>query len=80
MLEVCLIFAVTGSLKIFDLMYVLTPNGGPLNSTQIPTGLMFTELFTNYSTGIGSTIAVFIVVECLIFTFLIQKTFKEKIV
>jgi raffinose/stachyose/melibiose transport system permease protein len=80
MLEVCLIFAVTGSLKIFDLIYVLTPNGGPLNSTQIPTGLMFKELFTNYSTGIGSTIAVFIVAECLIFTFLIQRIFKEKIV
>ncbi len=80
MLEVCLIFAVTGSFKIFDLMYVLTPDGGPLNSTQIPTVLMFKEFFTNYSTGVGSTIAVFIVAECLIFTLLIQKTFKEKIV
>ena len=34
-IKVCVLFAVTGSLKAFDLIYVLT-NGGPAHATEVP--------------------------------------------
>jgi raffinose/stachyose/melibiose transport system permease protein len=77
MLEVCVIFAVIGSLKIFDLVYVLTGNGQPFNSTRVPTGLMYTQLFQHDMYGMGTTTAMFIVLECFVFTVVIQRAFKS---
>ena len=39
-IRISVIFAVTGSLKSFDLIYVLT-NGGPLHATEVPSTLCF---------------------------------------
>jgi len=74
-LKVCIVFAIIGSLKVFDLVYVLT-NGGPVNASEVPSTLMYNTIFHKYMYGSGSAIAVFIVIECLIFTILIQKFFK----
>lgn len=43
-IEVCVILAVIGSLKTFDLIYILT-GGGPLHSTEVPTTIMFNTIF-----------------------------------
>ena len=43
-IRISVIFAVTGSLKSFDLIYVLT-NGGPFHSTEVPSTLMISMLF-----------------------------------
>ncbi|MBQ6892049.1 MAG: sugar ABC transporter permease, partial [Clostridia bacterium] len=43
-IRISVIFAVTGSLKSFDLIYVLT-NGGPLHATEVPSTLMINMLF-----------------------------------
>ena len=75
-LEVCVVFAVIGSLKIFDLVYVLTSNGQPFGSTRVPTGLMYMQLFQHDMYGLGSTTALFIVLECFAFTVVIQKFFR----
>ncbi|MCI1965780.1 MAG: sugar ABC transporter permease [Oscillospiraceae bacterium] len=73
---VCVIFAVTGSFKAFDLIYVMT-GGGPLHSTEVPTTLMYTTIFSRYQYGYGSAMAIFIIAECLIFTLVIQKLFHQ---
>ena len=76
MLRVCLTFSLIGSLKIFDLVYVLT-NGGPAGASEVPATLMYKTIFLRNRYGLGSAIAVFIVIECLLFTVAIQKLFPK---
>lgn len=76
-LEVCVVFAIIGSLKSFDLIYVLT-NGGPLHATDVPSITMFNTIFHDCSYGYGSSMAVFIVAECLVLTVGIRKLFNLK--
>lgn len=76
-LKVCVAFAVIGSFKSFDLIYVLT-NGGPMHASEVPTTLMYTTIFNKYQYGYGSAMAIFIVIECLICTLIINKLFSEK--
>ena len=75
-LKVSVIFAVTGSLKSFDLIYVLT-NGGPLHATEVPSTRMIEMLFLRNRYGMGSTIAVMMIILCFAFALLISKAFKE---
>ncbi|WP_339848106.1 sugar ABC transporter permease [Paenibacillus sp. FSL W7-1088] len=74
-LKVCLIFSVIGAFKVFDLIYVLT-GGGPLFTTEVPSTLMYSTIFSTYRYGYGSAMSVFIILECLICTVLINKWFK----
>lgn len=74
-IEVCIVFAVTGSLKTFDLIYVLT-GGGPVHATEVPSTLMFNTIFHRNMYGYGSAIAIFIIAECLLLTILIQRLFR----
>ena len=75
-LRVSVIFAVTGSLKSFDLIYVLT-SGGPLHATEVPSTLMISMLFLRNRYGMGSTIAVMLILLCFAFALLISLAFKE---
>ncbi len=74
-IKVCIIFAIIGSLKVFDLVYILT-NGGPVHSSEVPSTLMYNTIFNKYMYGSGSAMAIFIVLECLVFTLIVQKLFK----
>ena len=76
-LRVSVIFAVTGSLKSFDLIYVLT-NGGPSHTTEVPSTLMINLLFLRNRYGMGSTIAVMLIILCFFFALLINMLFKEE--
>ena len=76
-LRVSVIFAVTGSLKSFDLIYVLT-NGGPNHATEVPSTLMISMLFLRNRYGMGSTIAVLLIILCFGFALLINAVFKEE--
>ena len=76
-LRVCVIFAVTGSLKSFDMIYVLT-NGGPNHATELPSTLMVNLLFLRNRYGMGSAIAVLLIVLCFFFAMLINFMFKEE--
>lgn len=75
MIKVCMTFCIVGSLKFFDLIYILT-QGGPIHSTEVPGYLMYSKIFIQNQYGYGSAIAIFIVVECLLFYGLMQKLFK----
>ncbi|MDD3409835.1 MAG: sugar ABC transporter permease [Eubacteriales bacterium] len=50
------IMSVTGSLKYFDLVYVMT-GGGPGTSTELMATYMYKNSFVTYNMGYGSTIA-----------------------
>ena len=76
-IKISVIFAVTGSLKSFDLIYVLT-NGGPLHATEVPSTLMISMLFLRNRYGMGSTIAVLLIILCFSFALLINLVFKEE--
>ena len=76
-IKISVIFAVTGSLKSFDLIYVLT-NGGPLHATEVPSTLMISMLFLRNRYGMGSTIAVLLILLCFGFALLISVIFKEE--
>lgn len=77
MIKVCATFALIGSLKTFDLIYVLT-KGGPVHSTEVPTTIMYRVLLIENNYGMGSAMAIFIIIECLIFTIFIQRAFKAE--
>ena len=76
-IKISVIFAVTGSLKSFDLIYVLT-NGGPLHKTEVPSTLMISMLFLRNRYGMGSTIAVLLIALCFGFALLIGAVFREE--
>ncbi len=76
-LKISTIFAVTGSLKSFDLIYVLT-QGGPLHATEVPSTLMINMLFLRNRYGMGSTMALLLIILCFAFALIIGRIFKEK--
>lgn len=76
-LKISVIFAITGSLKQFDLIYVLT-NGGPLHATELPSTLMINMLFLRNRYGMGSTIAVLLIILCFVFALIINAVFREE--
>lgn len=71
-----MVLSVIGALKSFDVIYVLT-NGGPDHATEVTSTLMYTTIFKKNLYGYGSTMAIFIVVECLVFT-IIMNFWKPK--
>lgn len=60
MVKVCLVLAITGTLKVFDLVFVLT-KGGPMSATELLGTYMYKKTFFDYRYGYGATIAVLIV-------------------
>ncbi len=76
-IKISVIFAVTGSLKSFDLIYVLT-NGGPFHSTEVPSTLMISLMFLRNRYGMGSTIAVILIILCFAFALLIGAAFRKE--
>jgi raffinose/stachyose/melibiose transport system permease protein len=76
-IRICVIFAVTGSLKVFDLIYVLT-GGGPAHASEVPSTLMVSMIFRRNRYGFGSTIAVTIIFLCFFFAILIKTFFKTE--
>ena len=76
-IRISVIFAVTGSLKSFDLIYVLT-NGGPLHATEVPSTLMINMLFLRNRYGMGSAIAALLIILCFVFALIINRVFKEE--
>ncbi|CAL8976494.1 Melibiose/raffinose/stachyose import permease protein MelD [Propionicimonas sp. T2.31MG-18] len=60
-----MIMASTYSLRGFDIPYLLT-NGGPGQASELLTTYMFKTAFRSTDFGYASSIAVFIVVECIV--------------
>ena len=75
-LKVCVTFAVVGSLKNFDLVYVMT-GGGPAGASQLPSTLMVETIFSRNMYGYGSSMAIVIILECFLFAWLIRGAFRD---
>lgn len=76
-LKVCVIFAVTGSLKVFDLVYVLT-GGGPAHASEVTSTLMVSTIFKGNQYGYGSAMAVFVIIECFVLSMVVERIFRRK--
>jgi len=55
-LKISVVLVITGVLKIFDLIFILT-DGGPNGATHVPATLMYNEAFVYNNYGIGSAMA-----------------------
>jgi raffinose/stachyose/melibiose transport system permease protein len=76
-IKVCVVFAVIGSLKFFDLTFIMT-NGNSSPTTDVPSTLMYSTIFKRNMYGYGSAMAVFMVVECLVFYYGLQRLFRTR--
>ena len=75
-IRVSVIFAVTGSLKSYDLVRILT-EGGPFQTTEVPSTLLENMLFLRNRYGMGSTISVMLIVLCFAFALAITAAFRD---
>ncbi|MBU3196664.1 carbohydrate ABC transporter permease [Clostridium algidicarnis] len=66
-LSMCILMDIIGSIKVFDLIFVMT-EGGPNGLTNLPTTLMYYQAFRYDNYGVGSAIGVIILVIALILT------------
>lgn len=69
---VTVVLAIVGSLKYFDLIYVMT-GGGPNGASEVMASYMYKLAFSSYDFGYGSAIGFLLLVITLIVTFIIRK-------
>ena len=75
--KVTIMLAVVGSLKYFDLIYVMT-GGGPNGASEVIASYMYKEAFKLNNFGYGSAIGFGLLVICLVMTWLTSKLTKSK--
>ena len=76
----CLVISITGGLRGFNEMYVMT-GGGPGTYTNTLTYMMYKQAFMANNFGYGCAIAAVLVAECLLFTVLINRfVARERII
>ena len=72
-----IVLLIIGSIKVCDIVYVMT-GGGPFYSSEVLTTYMYTTSFKNGKFGLGSAIATFIFVFGLILTLVTNKLMKKE--
>ena len=75
-LRTCLVLAITGALKVFDLPWVMFGAGMPENQGWLTGTYMYDQTFNRMNVDYGSTIAVFIVVLGIILSNLTNRVIK----
>ncbi|MGN8644767.1 carbohydrate ABC transporter permease [Gracilibacillus sp. HCP3S3_G5_1] len=76
-LKTCIVLAITGTLKIFELVYIIT-RGGPGSSSEVLGTYMYQKAFEDTAMGYGATIAVIIVVLGLSLAFITNKLLQRE--
>ncbi|MBE4907846.1 sugar ABC transporter permease [Bacillus luteolus] len=71
-IKVTIVLAIVGSLKYFDLIYVMT-GGGPDGASEVIASYMYKKAFVTYDFGYGSAIGFFLLLIILVVTWLIRK-------
>lgn len=74
----CIVLAVTGALKVFDLPWIMFPKGMPLNETWLTSTYMYYHACETRNTDYGCAIAVVIVVLGVISSKIVNAVFREK--
>jgi len=76
-IKVTIVLAVVGSLKYFDLIYVMT-NGGPNGASEVMASYMYMKAFRSFDFGYGSAIGFLLLLICLVITWIIRKLTASK--
>jgi raffinose/stachyose/melibiose transport system permease protein len=74
--QVCILLVITGALKIFDLVYVMT-GGGPGDTTEVMATYMWKISFISEKFGAGNAVAVVILIMSFFLTFISRRFAKE---
>lgn len=72
----CLVLAITGALKVFDLPWVMFGAGMPENQGWLTGTYMYDQTFNKMNVDYGSTIAVLIVVLGVVLSNIANRVFK----
>lgn len=75
--KITLVLSIVGSLKYFDLIYVMT-GGGPNGASEVMASYMYKLAFSSYDFGYGSAIGFLLLMITLIVTFIIRKLTATK--
>ncbi len=70
--SVAMLLCITGGIQGFDLFYVMT-NGGPYNSTEVPTTYMVKAVFRDMEIGFGSSLSVILTIVGLVIAIFFRK-------
>ncbi|WP_182200189.1 carbohydrate ABC transporter permease [Paraliobacillus salinarum] len=76
-IKVVIILCISGSLKAFDQVFVMT-GGGPAQSTEILATYMYNNTFLVYRYGFGSAISTMIIILSLILILISQVLMRRK--
>jgi raffinose/stachyose/melibiose transport system permease protein len=76
-IQICIILTVTGSLKAFDMSWIMTWGGPGISSAYISV-LMYRYAFKGFNFSYGTTIAMTILIYSVVFTFVFKKVFGKK--
>jgi raffinose/stachyose/melibiose transport system permease protein len=71
-IKVTIVLAVVGSLKYFDLIYVMT-GGGPNGASEVMASYMYQKAFKGFDFGYASAIGFFLLIICLVVTYFIRR-------
>ena len=75
--KISVIMVITGVLKFFDLIYVMT-GGGPNGATHVPASLLYDEAFKYNHYGAGSAISVVIFMLSISFTVISLRAMRNE--
>ncbi|ODP27227.1 putative ABC transporter permease protein YesP [Paenibacillus nuruki] len=75
-MKVTTILITIGSLKFFDLVFVMT-GGGPANQTQVLASYLYGRSFRQFEYGYGDALSVILLLMCLVATVLINMIFRK---
>jgi len=70
--SVTIVLAIVGSLKYFDLIYVMT-GGGPNGASEVMASYMYKLAFSSYDFGYGSAIGFLLLIITLVVTIVVRK-------
>lgn len=76
-LKISVVMIITGSIKVFDIIYIMT-EGGPNGMTQVPAVMLYNEAFKYSHYGTGSAISVVIFVLCILLSAMSLKLMSRK--
>ncbi|MCL2867564.1 MAG: sugar ABC transporter permease [Clostridia bacterium] len=74
--KTCVVLATVGSVKTYDIVVSMVGSGSH-SGTQVPAILLWRNLFKGRLVGYGSAQAFFLVVVCLLLSYLIARLFKK---
>jgi len=77
MIRIDMVLMATGSLRFFDLIYVMS-NGGPNHASEVIASYMYYKSFRDMQYGYGSAVSMVLLVLCLLITFILNKALHSE--